>query len=70
MNRIISIVLIVIGLGLGYAGIDKLENSRASLEIGGLEISAGDKSSTTSAYLMMGLGAICLIGGIVSLTKK
>ena len=70
MNKVISILLIVFGLGLAFAGYNKLENNTASLEIGNLEISAGDKGDSTTAYVMMGLGVLCLIGGAVSVGKK
>lgn len=70
MKNLLPILLIIIGLGLGYTGFNKLENNTASLEIGDLEISAGDKSSSTTAYVMMGLGVVCLIGGIGMASKK
>lgn len=70
MKNLLPIILIILGLGLGYAGFNKLDNSSASLEIGGLEISAGDKQSSTTAYVMMGFGVICLIGGISVASRK
>jgi len=70
MNRILFIALILIGLGLGYFGFTKLENSGSSLEIGKLEISAEDKGSSTQAYIMMGLGALLIGAGIVGAAKK
>jgi len=70
MNKAISIVLIVIGLGLGYFGFTGVNDNTKSLEIGNLELTAQKDSESTSGYLMLGAGVIFLIGGIVGLTKK
>ncbi|MFK7808203.1 MAG: hypothetical protein AB8F74_10425 [Saprospiraceae bacterium] len=70
MNKLVPIILIVLGLGLGYFGFAKLEDSSASIEIADIEISAGDKGGQTQAYLMMGLGALLLGAGLVGAVKK
>lgn len=70
MKQTIGIILIVFALGLGYLGFTKLQDSRAGVEVLGLEITAEDKGSSTEAYVMLGLGAVCLIGGIVLLASK
>ena len=70
MNKAISIVLIVIGLGLGYFGFTAVNDNTKSLEIGNLELTAQKDSESTSGYLMLGAGVIFLIGGVVGLTKK
>ena len=53
--------------GLGY---DKMQNSKAAIKIGDLEISASDKTSNESAYMLLGLGAVCLLGGLVMITRS
>ena len=65
-----AIILIVVGLALGYFGYEKYQESQASIKIGGIKISAGDSEGTTTSYVLMGLGAICFIGGLISLNKK
>jgi hypothetical protein len=70
MKKIIAIILIVVGLGLAYMGYDTVSNSRASIEIGDLEISAGDQSQKQTGYVYFGLAAVALIGGGVVLAKK
>lgn len=69
MKQTIGIFLIIAALALGYFGYDKMQNSKAAIKIGDLEISASDKSSSESAYLLLGLGAVCLLGGIVMLSR-
>jgi hypothetical protein len=70
MNKIISIVLIVIGLGLGYMGFTSVNDNTKTLEIGDLELSVQKDSESTAGYLMLGAGVILLIGGVVGLTRK
>lgn len=70
MKQTIGIVLIIAALALGYLGYDKMQNSKAGIKIGDLEISATDKSTSNDGYVYFGLGAICLVGGMVMLSKS
>lgn len=65
MKRILGVLLILGALALGYAGYTKLEDSGAEVQIGDLEISAQDKGSQQNAYVFFGLGAVCLIAGLM-----
>lgn len=67
MRSLIGILLILGGIVLGYFGFDKMQNNKADIKIGDLEISAKDKGNTTNAYLMIGGGAVMLIAGAVLL---
>jgi len=69
MKQIVGIILVIVALALGYAGYDKMQNSKAGIKIGDLELSATDKSSNNESYLFFGLGAVALIGGLVMLSK-
>ena len=69
MKQTIGIILIIAALALGYFGYDKMQNSKAGIKIGDLEISASDKSSNESAYLLLGLAAVSLLGGVVMLSR-
>lgn len=70
MRSILGIVLILGGILLGYFGLTKLDDNKADVKIGDLEISAKDKGNTTNAWLMIGAGAIALIGGGALLVRK
>lgn len=70
MKNSVGIILIIAALVLGYLGYDKMENSKAGIKIGELEISATDKSSSENAYIFYGLGALCLLGGIVLVSRS
>lgn len=69
MKQTVGIILLLVALALGYLGFDKMQNSKAGIKIGDLEISATDKTSNESAYLLLGLGAVCLLGGIVMISR-
>lgn len=69
MKNIISIVLIVAGIALGLLGFTKMDDSTASVDIAGIELSAGDESGQNQAYMMMGLGALLLVGGVVGMKR-
>jgi hypothetical protein len=69
MKQIIGIILIIAAIAMGYLGYDKMQNSKAGIKIGDLEISASNKTSSESAYILLGLGAVCLLGGIVLLSR-
>jgi len=47
-----------------------MQNSKAGIKIGYLEISATDKSSNERSYVLFGLAAISLVGGIVMVSKN
>ena len=70
MKNTIGIIMIIAALVLGYFGYDKLQNAEAGIEIGDLEFSASDKGSKEAAYILLGLGAICLVSGIISISKE
>ncbi len=69
MKQTVGIILLIAALALGYLGYDKMQNSKAGIKIGDLEISATDKGSNNDAYMFFGLGVICLIGGVVMISK-
>jgi len=69
MKQTIGVILVIAALALGYLGYTKMQNSKAGIKIGDLEISATDNSSSKEAYIYFGLGAVCLIGGMVMLSK-
>lgn len=66
----LKIYLHILGLGLGYFGFTSINENTKSLEIGNLELTAQKDSESTFVYLLLGAGAIFLIGGVVGLTKK
>ncbi|UGU18024.1 hypothetical protein LS482_09095 [Sinomicrobium kalidii] len=70
MKKIIALILILAALAAGYFGIDKLGSSESGLKIGDLELKAEDTSSKNTAYLYIGGAVICLVAGIVLISRK
>lgn len=70
MRSILGIILVIGGIVLGYFGFRKLDDNKADVKIGNLEISASDKKGSTDAWVMMGAGAVAVIGGAVLLARK
>lgn len=70
MRSTLGIVLVIGGIVLGYFGFRKLDDNKADVKIGNLEISASDKKGSTDAWIMLGAGAVAVIGGSVLLARK
>ena len=64
MKRLIGYILIIGALALGYLGYNKLQENKAEIKIGDLEISANAGDTKQEAYLMFGLGVVCLLAGM------
>ncbi len=70
MNKPMGIILIILGLVLGYVGINKLDNSGGEVNIMGIHIKAQDKGEKETAYIILVGAALSLVGGVSLLNKK
>ncbi len=70
MKNPLAIILIVVGIALGIYGATQLDNSKKSVEVAGIELGVKDKGSSNSAYVMIGLGVLSLIGGVMMSRKS
>lgn len=70
MKRNLSILLIIAGLGLAIFGFTKLEDSKADIKIGDLEINAEDQSQSNEAFYLIGAGAIALMAGLFMVSRR
>ncbi|OCB71157.1 hypothetical protein B0A79_22435 [Flavobacterium piscis] len=68
--KIIGIILIVISLGVGYIGINKIADNTKEINLLGLKINASNESGKQQGYLYLGLGIILLVGGIYTVNKS
>lgn len=69
MKNITALILIVLGLAVGYFGYTELQGSSAGIEIGDLEIKAENNQQSTMSYVIMVVGAVLAILGIRRLTQ-
>ena len=70
MKQSLGILLIILALFLGYAGINKLDDSGETVKFLGITISAHDQEAKETGYILLAGAALCLIGGIMSMQGK
>lgn len=70
MKRTIGILLLVAGIIVAIYGFTKFDRNTSGIEIGDVEISAGDKSGQQQAYILIGVGAIAAIAGGIMLGSR
>ena len=69
-SKIIGIILIVISLGIGYVGINKVSASTNEVDILGIEIDASNESGQTQGYIYLAVAVLVFGGGIYALKAK
>lgn len=69
-SKIIAAVLIMVSLGIGYLGYNKISESTNQVNVLGLEIEASNKSGKQEGYLFMGMAVLLFLGGIYTLNKS
>jgi uncharacterized membrane protein (DUF373 family) len=69
-SKIIGIILIVISLGVGYVGANKIADNTKEINLLGLKIDASNESGKEQGYLYLGLAVILLVGGIYTVNKS
>lgn len=69
-SKIIAAVLIMVSLGIGYLGYNKISESTNQVNVLGLEIEASNESGKQEGYLFMGMAVLLFLGGIYTLNKS
>ena len=70
ITKIIGIILLTVGLYLGYTGINTVTSNSNDIEILGLEIEVDNESGKEKGYMYIGLGALLFFGGLYTLNKS
>ena len=68
--KIIGIVLIVLSLGLGYLGLNKISDNSASIEVLDLKVDMSNSAGKEQGYIYVGLAVVLLGGGLYILKKE
>ena len=68
-TKIIGAILIIISLGIGYVGFNKIADSSNSVNILGVQIDATSESGKEQGYLYLGLAILLFVGGIYTVNK-
>ena len=69
MKKAIGILLIVVALGVGYIGANKLADSTKEVNLLGLKIDASNESGQTQGVVYLALALACLAGGVYTMGK-
>lgn len=70
LSKVIGILLIVVSLGVGYIGINKLADSTKQINFLGLKIDASNESGQTQGVIYMGVAIVMFVGGIYVMRTK
>jgi hypothetical protein len=68
-SKIIGAILIIISLGIGYVGFNKIADSTNSINVLGVQIEASNDSGKEQGYLYLGLAILLFVGGIYTVNK-
>jgi len=68
--KMIGAILILISIGIGYIGFNKIADSTNKVNILGLKIEASNESGKQEGYIYLGLGILLFVGGIYTLNKS
>lgn len=69
-SKIIGAILIIISLGFGYIGFNKVADNTKSVNFLGIKIDASNESGKQQGFIYLGLAAVLFAGGIYTLNKS
>lgn len=69
-SKIISLILIVISLAVGYIGLNKIADNTKEINFLGLKIDASNESGKQQGYLYLGLAIVLFAGGVYTIKKS
>ncbi len=70
ISKIIGAILILLSLGVGYLGINKVDENTSSVNFLGIKMDFSDKSGSQEGYVYIGIAVVLLVGGIYTLKKS
>lgn len=68
-SRMMGMILIIVSLGFGYMGINKVADNTAEVKFLGIKIDASNESGRQQGFIYLGLAVILFAGGIYTLNK-
>lgn len=70
LSKIIAVILIVMSLGLGYFGLNKVKENSTEVNFLGLKIEASNESEKQQGYIYLGLAVLLFGSGIYTINKS
>ena len=68
-TKIIGAILLIISLGFGYIGFNKVADNTKEVNLLGLKIDASNESGKQQGFIYLGLAIVLFAGGIYTLNK-
>lgn len=70
LSKIIGVVLIIVSLGVGYIGVNKIIDNTQSVSLLGIKIDASNESGKQQGFLYLGAALVLFAGGLYTLNKS
>ena len=70
MQKSIGLLLVLVAFTLGYFGFKNMNEKTAEIKIGEVKINAKSSESKSKGYAFLGGAALCLIAGVVLVSRK
>lgn len=70
LSKIIGVVLIVISLGIGYLGFNKVKENSSEINLLGVKIEASNESAKQEGYMYLGFAVLLFAGGLYTVNKS
>lgn len=68
-SKIIGVILIVVSLGIGYIGFNKIADNTKEINFLGIKIDASNESGKQQGFIYLGLAIVLFAGGIYTVNK-
>ncbi len=69
-SKIIGAILIIISLGIGYIGFNKIADNTKEINILGIKINASNQSGQQQGIIYSGLAIVLFAGGVYTLNRS
>lgn len=69
-SKVIGIILIIISLGVGYIGVNKIANSTNEINFLGIKIDASNESGQQQGFIYLGLAIVLFGCGLYTIKKS
>lgn len=70
LSKIIGVLLIVISLGIGYLGFNKVKENSSEINLLGVKIEASNESAKQEGYMYLGFAVLLFAGGLYTVNKS
>lgn len=69
-SKVLGIILIILSLGIGYIGVNKIADNTKEINFLGIKIDASNEAGKQQGFIYTGLAIILFAGGIYAVKKN